>query len=74
MRYYRDFQKALADFRESGGAMNVIPPLPGDDSPLYVVGESEDIADTIDGNPREATMEALYAGGMTAEGVLAFFA
>jgi hypothetical protein len=71
MRYFTNFSEALADFRESGGAMNVIQPGSGDDGPLFAVGEYEDIADTIDGSPKGATMQALYEGGMTEEEVVA---
>ena len=69
MRNYDDFQAALADWREGGGAMLGHDIDPGSDHPSWQVGEYEEIADATQGDGstvRGETMHALRVGGMSA--------
>lgn len=62
MKIFREFDEALSEFRQSGGAMNYDQV---DNS--WAVGEYEEIAELSDYSPRIQTVFALHAGGFDDE-------
>jgi hypothetical protein len=61
---HRDFQDALADWRESGGAINYLSATSDEPQGWEVVGGVE-LAERITCTVRQACVLALEAGGMT---------
>ena len=64
MQFYRNFAKALEDFREGGGAMLVLAPAAYGEHCTWQVGEFHEIAEATDQAPKDATRRALVAGGL----------
>jgi len=60
MKTYRDFKKALEDFRDCGEAMNYY-------AGLWFVGTAQSIGEMTTSSAKHATEFALAIGGMSKE-------
>ena len=65
MNTYTDFSQALADFRQSGGAMTFSPAHFNRESDTWYVGATDEIQEMSEANPYFCTENALFAGGLT---------
>jgi len=64
---YDNFDDAYAAWIEHGGAMNYIAAMSGECRATWEVVDGEELADRIECTPKEATEDALAAGGLTRE-------
>jgi hypothetical protein len=62
MQNFRNFSKALAQWRDYGGAMHVVQK---DGRPLFQVGEYEEIEKIVGNTVKQQTIEALRVGGLS---------
>jgi hypothetical protein len=70
MSMHPNFDEALAEFRQSGGAMNYHCAMP--DAPeAWQVCDGKELEEQIEGTAREATESALAEGGMSDDEIAA---
>jgi len=65
MKQHADFDEALAEWREVGGAMNHQQPTPHNSESWEVWQSLSDLEEAVDCSAKTATVTALRAGGMT---------
>lgn len=70
MALFENFENALAHWRAYGGAMNYVYAMPHEEHDSWEIVDADDLAESIDCTPKEATIQALQMGGMDADEIV----